>query len=157
MNDQARTALNVFTDFYGEPKWMREPKDGQNPESIIDLWCSELKDYTIEQIRQACAWITRKRRVMTFPTLDVLLCELSDKEKVVDEKSESQLVLEELLNHQPPFDEDVIQRVMWMSYRIKYKDYDPNSDKLLDDQYKTKAEEKQPNELTGYGHLIKKI
>lgn len=84
MNEQSRTAFNIFTDFYGEPKWMKDPKDGQNPETIIQQWSDELKGYTIDQIRQACAWITRKRRVMTFPTLDVLLCELSDKERELD-------------------------------------------------------------------------
>lgn len=128
MNEQFNTAFAILTDFYGEPKWNTDPKSGQDPSKIIEKWCDELKGYTVEQIRQACAWITRKRRVMTFPTLDVLLCELSDKEKRVDTQNEQQMALSELLNHQPPFDDLVIQRTMWRLYGMRYKDYDPEID-----------------------------
>lgn len=128
MNEQFSTAFNIFKDFYGEPTWNTNPKDGQDPTKIIEKWCEELKGYTVDQIRQACAWVTRKRRVMTFPTLDVLLCELSDKEKQVDNKSEQQTCLSALLNHQPPIDELVIQRTMWKLYQFKYNGYDPESD-----------------------------
>lgn len=79
MNIQFETAYNIFKDFYGEPKWMVDPKEGQNPDVIIEQWCNELAPYSVEQIRQACSWLTRKRRVMTFPMLDSLLAELSDK------------------------------------------------------------------------------
>ena len=128
MNEQFNAAFAIFTDFYGEPKWNTDPKSGQSPAKIIEKWCEELKGYTIEQIRQACAWVTRKRRVMTFPTLDVLLCELSDKEKQVDKNSETQRCLRELLNHEPPFYDLAIQRTMWRLYRFKYKDYNPETD-----------------------------
>jgi hypothetical protein len=126
MNEQSRTAFNIFTDFYGEPKWMKEPKDGQNPETIIQQWSDELKGYTIDQIRQACAWITRKRRVMTFPTLDVLLCELSDKEKTSNPDNEVQSCLKTLIGE--GFSDLAIQRTMWKTYGFKYKDYQPEKD-----------------------------
>lgn len=126
MNAQFETAFNIFRDFYGEPRWITEPKDGQNPDTIIDRWCEELKNYTIEQIRQACAWITRKRRVMTFPTLDVLLCELSDKEKASNSENVVQSCLKTLIN--AGYSDLLIQRTMWKIYGFKYKDYKPEED-----------------------------
>ena len=129
MNVQFETAYAILRDFYGEPQWLENPKAGQSTDAIIEKWCEELKGYSIDQIRQACAWLTRKRRVMSFPSLDVLLCELSDKEKTEDSSNESQRVLREMINHQPPLDEIVIQRTMWRLYGIKYLDYDPEKDK----------------------------
>lgn len=128
MNKQFETAFAIFRDFYGEPKWNTDPKDGQDPEKIIEKWCEELKVYSVDQIRQACAWITRKRRVMTFPTLDVLLCELSDKEKEVDDANAKEKTLKMLLSHEPRFDDLVIQRTMWKVFGEKYMGYDPEKD-----------------------------
>lgn len=157
MNEQTSMAMRILSDIYGYPQWEKNTKDGQNADEIIKLWSDELGHYTTEQVKQACYRLAKYRKAMTFPTISHLMAELCDEEKEKDTETEPQRVLKEVLNHQPPFDDDVIQRVMWMSYRIKYKDYDPNSDKLLDDQYKTKSEVNQQNELTGYGHLIKKI
>jgi len=80
MNVQFETAYNIFKDFYGEPKWSKDPNDGQRPDVIIKQWSDALAPYSVEQVRQACSWLTRKRRVMSFPMLDTLLAELSDKE-----------------------------------------------------------------------------
>lgn len=128
MNKQFETAFAIFRDFYGEPKWNTDPKDGQDPEKIIEKWCEELKGYSVDQIRQACAWITRKRRVMTFPTLDVLLCELSDKEKTINEGNERDKTLKMLLSHEPKFDDLTIQRTMWTVFGERYMGYDPETD-----------------------------
>jgi len=129
MNEQSRTAFNIFTDFYGEPKWMKDPKDGQNPETIIQQWSDELKGYTIDQIRQACAWITRKRRVMTFPTLDVLLCELSDKERDQDSddltKRANKAYQDGLLKY-PNLPKETHQKIIYDAFGVCVNGYKPS-------------------------------
>ncbi len=128
MNEQFDTAYKIFVDFYGEPKWMVNPKEGQNTKAIIDQWCNELKGYTVDQIRQACAWITRKRRVMTFPSLDLLLCELSDKEK---DSSEDDIVkqanrsYQELLAKFPALSRETTQETIYKVFGVCVDGYDP--------------------------------
>ena len=157
MNEQTETAMHILSDIYGYPKWETNTKDGQSADEIMKLWADELGHYSVEQVKQACYRLAKYRKAMTFPTISHLMAELCDEEKEKDTENEPQRVLKVLLNRQPPFDEDVIQRVMWMSYKMKYKNYEPDKDKLLGDEYKSSPEVQENNELTGYGHLIKKI
>lgn len=129
MNEQFETAYNIFKDFYGEPKWMIDPKEGQNPKAIIDQWCSGLKGYTVEQIRQACAWITRKRRVMTFPSLDILLCELSDKDRKTsddDLQTQANKSYQEILFKFPNLPKEIAQESVYKAFGICVDGYNPN-------------------------------
>lgn len=133
MNIQFETAYNIFKDFYGEPKWMIDPKEGQNPDVIIEQWCNELQPYSVEQIRQACSWLTRKRRVMTFPMLDSLLAELSDKEPVqkkeINKGEEALMCYNHMLKNasscNPPVSKLAAQRVIWNIYGLSMDGYVP--------------------------------
>ena len=133
MNIQFETAYNIFKDFYGEPKWMIDPKEGQNPDVIIDQWCKELAPYSVEQIRQACSWLTRKRRVMSFPMLDSLLAELSDKEpEAAKENSKGHealfcynYILEHANESNPPISKLAAQRTIWNIYGVPMDGYIP--------------------------------
>ena len=127
MNKQFETAYNIFRDFYGEPKWNENPKTGQSPDAIMEKWCEELKGYSVDQIRQACAWITRKRRVMTFPTLDVLLCELSDKEKEVPEVT-PEAVYKGLIFSNINMSKLAAQRAVYRVYGVEIDGYRASED-----------------------------
>lgn len=129
MIKQTQTAINIFTDIYGHPKWKVNEKDGQSCEKIIEVWDKELKDYTEEQVKNACYHIIKFRRTMTFPTLSHILAELCDEEKTKDKKSESERALSALINHQPELSEITIQRTMWRIYGMKYNNYKPDEDK----------------------------
>ena len=37
--------FEILYDLYGEPVWLNKPKDGQEPEKIIEQWIKELRDY----------------------------------------------------------------------------------------------------------------
>lgn len=128
MNIQTETAINIFNDIYGYPKWQRETKDGQSYDEIIKLWDGELKGYTVQQIKTACYHITKYRKNMAYPTLSHLLSELVDEEKEENKGDEIQRVIQELLNHQPPFCELAIQRTLWQIYKYRYNGYDPEKD-----------------------------
>ena len=53
------------------------------------------------------------------------MAELCEEEKVVNEDDQKKRTLKALLEHTPPFDESVIQKVMWDSYKFSYKGYNP--------------------------------
>lgn len=38
--------FEILYDLYGEPVWLNKPKDGQEPEKIIEQWIKELGDYS---------------------------------------------------------------------------------------------------------------
>lgn len=46
--------FEILYDLYGEPSWLKKPKDGQDPEKIIEQWITELGGYGEVQLRQAC-------------------------------------------------------------------------------------------------------
>lgn len=136
MSQQYETAMKIFSDIYGYPKWETNTKDGQNVMEIVKIWEDELKKYTPEQVKQACYKVVKYRKTQTFPTISHLMSELCEEESITDKEDEISKVLKELLNRRPPFDEDVIQRIMWKGYKFKYNNYNPNEDKLLEDEYK---------------------
>ena len=133
MNKQFETAYNIFKDFYGEPKWSADPKEGQRPDVIIQQWCDALEPYSVEQVRQACGWLTRKRRVMTFPMLDSLLAELSDKTPDAhhtETKGEEALrcynyILAHANESNPPISKLAAQKTIWNLYGVSMDGYIP--------------------------------
>ena len=132
MNIQTETAIKIFNDIYGYPKWQKEAKDGQNYEEIIKLWDGELKDYTVQQVKTACYHIIKYRKNMTYPTISHLLAELVDEEKVDIKEHDAQRCLKNLLAHNPPFSEKVIQWTMWKLYKFKYNGYEPEEEEKND-------------------------
>ena len=44
--------FEVLYDLYGEPNWLKKPKEGQEPEKIIEQWVKELGDYSEAQLKQ---------------------------------------------------------------------------------------------------------
>ena len=73
--------FEVLYDLYGEPNWLKKPKDGQEPEKIIEQWVNELGDYSEAQLKQACFNLFKYKKVATFPKLAHILAELSDQDK----------------------------------------------------------------------------
>ena len=73
--------FEVLYDLYGEPNWLKKPKDGQEPEKIIEQWVNELGDYSEAQLKQACFNLFKYKKVATFPKLAHILAELSDQTK----------------------------------------------------------------------------
>ena len=70
--------FEILYDLYGEPVWLNKPKDGQEPEKIIEQWIKELGDYSETQLKQACYNLFKYKKVATFPKLAHILAELSD-------------------------------------------------------------------------------
>jgi hypothetical protein len=130
MNKQTQTALEIFTDIYGSPKWMTNEKEGQDSKKIIEMWDSELKEYSIDQIKKACYTIIKYRRAMTFPTLSHVIAELHDVEKERNADSECMSVLKYLLEHHDGSDHSLLatQRTMWRLYQYSYLGYDVEKD-----------------------------
>ena len=73
--------FEVLYDLYGEPNWLKKPKEGQEPEKIIEQWVKELGDYSEAQLKQACFNLFKYKKVATFPKLAHILAELSDQDK----------------------------------------------------------------------------
>ena len=73
--------FEILYDLYGEPVWLNKPKDGQEPEKIIEQWIKELGDYSESQLKQACYNLFKYKKVATFPKLAHILAELSDQDK----------------------------------------------------------------------------
>lgn len=73
--------FEILYDLYGEPVWLNKPKDGQEPEKIIEQWIKELGDYSETQLKQACYNLFKYKKVATFPKLAHILAELSDQDK----------------------------------------------------------------------------
>ena len=73
--------FEILYDLYGEPVWLNKPKDGQEPEKIIEQWIKELGDYSEIQLKQACYNLFKYKKVATFPKLAHILAELSDQQK----------------------------------------------------------------------------
>lgn len=128
MSQQTETAMQIFSDVYGYPNWEVKTKDGQNVQEIIKIWENELKEYTPEQVKQACYRVVKYRKSQTFPTISHLMAELCDQEKNVEKNDEVRICLKEILKRNPPFDDLAVQRTMWRLYQFKYKDYDPEND-----------------------------
>ena len=81
MNIQTEKALKIFMDIYGEPSWILNPKEKQKQDEIIKLWDEELSSYTIEQVKKACYRVAKRKRSMTFPTINHIMSELVYEEK----------------------------------------------------------------------------
>lgn len=81
MNIQTEKALKIFMDIYGEPSWILNPKEDQKQDEIIKLWDEELSSYTIEQVKQVCYRVAKRKRSMTFPTINHIMSELVYEEK----------------------------------------------------------------------------
>ena len=80
--------FEILYDLYGEPVWLNKPKDGQEPEKIIEQWIKELGDYSEIQLKQACYNLFKYKKVATFPKLAHILAELNDQQKeCVQDKS----------------------------------------------------------------------
>lgn len=128
MNNQTDTAIKIFTDLYGLPKWLKDEKEGQDSEKMIELWDNELKDYTPEQVKVACYRVAKYKKSNTFPSLSHILAELVDEEKHQESGDEVQVCLKAILKRQPPFSDIAIQRTMWRLYKFSYLGYDPEND-----------------------------
>lgn len=125
MSQQTETAMKIFSDVYGYPVWEVKAKEGQNALEIMKIWEDELKKYTPEQVKQACYRVVKYRKAQTFPTISHLMAELCEEEKVVDTTDEQKRVLKELVTHNPPLQDEAIQKVMWDIYGFSYKGYKP--------------------------------
>lgn len=75
-NLQFKEAFEILSNYYGYPNWENNPKEGQKRDDIIDSWSKELSSYTVSDIKNACFWLVKKKKTMTFPSLSVLLNEL---------------------------------------------------------------------------------
>jgi len=128
MTPQFEEAMRIFTDIYGYPKWEKEAKDGQSRDAIVSLWDRELREYTVQDVKEACYRLIRYRKTMTFPTISHLMSELIDKQKEMSKDDEIHMVLKALLNAKPPCSELATQRTMWAIYQYKYNGYDPEKD-----------------------------
>lgn len=73
--------FEILYDLYGEPVWLKKPKEGQVPEKILEQWITELGDYSETQLRQACYNLFKYKKVATFPKLAHVLAELCDQPK----------------------------------------------------------------------------
>lgn len=82
--------FEILYDLYGEPVWLNKPKDGQEPEKIIEQWINELGDYSETQLKQACYNLFKYKKVATFPKLAHILAELSDQQKECVQNKSSQ-------------------------------------------------------------------
>lgn len=82
--------FEILYDLYGEPVWLNKPKDGQEPEKIIEQWIKELGDYSEIQLKQACYNLFKYKKVATFPKLAHILAELSDQQKETAPKQSSE-------------------------------------------------------------------
>lgn len=126
INDQYITAMRIFSDIFGEPSWLSNPKEGQSTDEIINVWCLELKNYTLDQVKKACYSIVKWKKSMTFPTISHLMSELSDQdvEKVVgDNTSEAQRVYRRLLTERPEYSNLAAQRSIFRVYGIEVGGY----------------------------------
>lgn len=77
---QTQTAIDTLSELYGEPSWLKTPKQGQNLEKVFAEWDAELKKYSEEQIKVVCRKMYKYRRTATFPSLAHILAELVDVE-----------------------------------------------------------------------------
>lgn len=83
--------FEILYDLYGEPVWLKKPKEGQVPEKIIEQWITELGDYSETQLRQACYNLFKYKKVATFPKLAHVLAELCDQPKEISLPSTDKL------------------------------------------------------------------
>ena len=82
--------FEILYDLYGEPSWLKKPKDGQDPEKIIEQWITELGGYGEVQLRQACYNHFKYKKVASFPKLAHILAELSDQQKESEQEQQKQ-------------------------------------------------------------------
>lgn len=75
---QTQTAIDTLSELYGEPSWLKTPKQGQNLEKVFDEWDKALKKYSDTQVANACRSIYKYKKSATFPRLGHLLAELVD-------------------------------------------------------------------------------
>lgn len=129
MSLQTEVAMKILSDVYGYPSWETKTREGQNAQEIIKIWESELKCYTVEQVKQACYRLFKYRKTQTFPTISHLMAELCDQEKSERKEDSAQKCLKELIQHKPLLNDLSIQRTMWKLYQFKYLGYDPEKDK----------------------------
>ena len=130
MNIQFETAFDILSNYYGLPNWEVKPKEGKSREEIVKLWCDELKGYTVNQVKEACYWLTRKKKTMTFPSINVLMNELFNSKKEADPNEEALRVYGICLEK---YSQLASQRAVYDVYGVCIQGYDPKNDgrKLL--------------------------
>lgn len=134
MNIQTQMALEILGGYYGEPQWLKNPKEGQDTQQILETWDTELAPYSAQQVKEACAWLIRRRRVMTFPTINTLTVELVGKEpehrETETKGTEAVRCYEHILQHanesNPPVSKLAAQRAIYNIYGVCMDGYDPN-------------------------------
>lgn len=119
-NEQFQTAFDILTAYYGLPAWELKPKEGQSREEIIRIWCDELQVYSVEQVRAACAWLTRRKKTMIFPTLNLLLCELIGQEPLLptDKKAEARRCYDYIRKNNPLISPSAARRAVRRIYHV---------------------------------------
>lgn len=130
MNIQFETAFDILSNYYGLPNWEVKPKEGQSRDEIVKVWCCELKPYTVEQVKEACYWLTRKKKTMTFPSINVLMNELFNSKKEGAQEEEAKRVYR-MMREQKGFDERYkicAQRAIYDVYGVCMEGYDPKAD-----------------------------
>lgn len=129
-NRQFRVAFEILSAYYGLPKWESNPKEGQSRDEIVNTWCCELSKYTVDQVREACYWLTRRIRTMAFPTIAVLMNELLNKEpENIEKEKEPYRLYNHLLRHSgltlssPTIEKLTSQRAIYRIYELEVDGY----------------------------------
>ena len=149
MNIQTETAIKIFTDLYGEPIWINNPKENQEPAKIIKLWDEELSGYTVEQVKQACYKVAKRKRSMTFPTINHIMVELAYEEKENQQDIGTSEATISLLKRNG-YSDEVIDRVVFRLHNIHYKQEKPNE--YVDTEKQRKINQIRSKFFENYGY-----
>lgn len=76
--------LPTLETFYGKPKWLTVPKEGQVPDDIIKSWANSLGMFSNFQLENACCKVHRFKKSQTFPEIAHI------REQLCDEKPEDE-------------------------------------------------------------------
>ena len=129
-NIQFETAFDILSNYYGLPNWEVKPKEGQSRDEIVKVWCDELKGYTVDQVKEACYWLTRKKKTMTFPSINVLMNELFSAKKENNPNEEAGRVYR-MIRERQNYDEKYkicAQRAVYDVCGVCMEGYDPKTD-----------------------------
>lgn len=74
-------AIEVLTELYGQPSWLTNPKNGQNPEAILQEWTDELGEYSKADLRRACLSLFKYKKCSSFPSLSHISSMLLDEDR----------------------------------------------------------------------------
>lgn len=131
MSVQFEEAFNRFVDVYGLPAWEEKPKSGQSREEIVRMWETELKPFTVEQVRQACYRVIRFKKNMSFPTISHLMAQLVDEQTEADKSPDAALkAYHELMQYPHPRltaaqNELAVLRTIYRVYGACLNGFDP--------------------------------